>query len=313
MLELKKIHVFDCNMRILVTGANGLVGKKITRQLLSGGKHEVYATSLKKLQIPGAVTFTSNLLNADINFMVDETHPDVIIHCAALSSPDACEVDRFACKRLNVDLTARIAMACNDYGVQLILMSTDFVFDGLKGQYAEEDRANPICYYGMSKAEAEQEVASMSAPWAIARTSLVFGYEQRLSRSNIVLRVAENLIKGNPFRVAFDQIRTPTLAEDLARGIEAIATNRATGIFHLAGSEIISVADLAARTAEVFGLNPELLLPVSTEMLTEPARRPLNTSLCCHKAIEQLGYSPKGLTEALRLVYSQMKLDGYNP
>ena len=153
----------------------------------------------------------------------------------------------------------------------------------------------------------------MSSPRASASNSLVFWYEQRLYRLNIVLRVAENLIKGTSFRVAFDQIRTQTLAEDLARGIEAIATNRATGIFHLAGSEIISVADLAARTAEVFGLNPELLLPVSTEMLTEPARRPLNTSLCCHKAIEQLGYSPKGLTEALRLVYSQMKLDGYNP
>lgn len=293
-------------MRILVTGANGLVGKKVVKQLLASGKHEVYATSLKRMQFDGAQTFTSNLLNADINNLVEQLKLETIIHCAALSSPDACEVDRFVCKRMNIEVTSRIASACRDYSAHLVFLSTDFLFDGIKGNYSEEDSINPISFYGESKMESENMLKSLGISHSIIRTSLVYGYDEKLSRPNILTRVVQNLSKQKGYRVPFDQIRTPTLAEDLARGIETVVENKTTGLFHMSGSEMISVADFAAKVAKAFNLDDSLLQRVTTKELSEPAPRPLNSSLIIDKAKRELNYITTPLDEGIKIVKAQM-------
>lgn len=293
-------------MKILVTGANGLVGKKIVNRLAADKKHEVYATSLKHLQVEGAKTFTSNLLNADINNLIEQIGPETVIHCAALSSPDACEVDRFVCKRMNIEVTSRIASACSNYNVHLVFLSTDFIFDGIKGNYSEEDPVNPISYYGESKMEAEALLKSMNLSHAIARTSLVYGYEEKLSRSNILIRVVENLSKHKPYRVPTDQVRTPTLAEDLAVGIERLAVEKISGLYHISGNEHVSVADFSIMVAKTFGLDESLLQKVATKQLAEPAPRPLNSSLNIDKARKDLSYAPTPLNGGINLVKLQM-------
>ena len=295
-------------MRILVTGANGLVGKKLVKQLVASGKHEVYATSLKKMQLDGAQTFTSNLQNADINNLVEQLKLETIIHCAALSSPDACEVDRFVCKKMNIEVTSRIASACRDYGVHLVFLSTDFIFDGIKGNYTEDDAINPISYYGESKIESENLLKTMGIPHAIVRTSLVYGYDEKLSRPNILTRVVQYLGKQQKYRVPTDQFRTPTLAEDLAKGIEAIVDNKKEGLYNISGGDIISVADFANQVAKVFNLDESLLQRVTTKELSEPAPRPLNSSLIIEKARRELNYTPTPIIEGIKIVKSQMNI-----
>ncbi len=289
-------------MRILVTGANGLVGKNIARALSSTPKFEVYATSLKKLQIDGATTFTSNLLNADINHMIDDIKPEILVHCAAISSPDACEVDRFAYHRMNVELTKRFVSACVDYNVHMVFLSTDFIFDGSKGDYTEQDTANPINYYGESKLEAENLILASSVGSTIVRTSLVYGIEPKLSRPNIITRVIDNLSKSKSYKVPTDQIRTPTYAPDLATAIVQICLNKTTGIYNVSGQQKISVADFAVQAAKSFALNHELLFPVNSNELAEAAPRPKDTSLVIDKAKSELGYQPTSIEMALEKI-----------
>jgi len=289
-------------MKILVTGANGLVGKNIAKALSANNRVEVFATSLKKFQLDGVTTFTSNLLNADINHMVDDIRPEVVVHCAALSSPDACEVDRYACHRMNVELTKRIVSACVDYNVHLVSLSTDFIFDGSKGNYTEQDTPNPVNYYGESKLEAEKLIHASGVVNTIVRTSLVYGVEPKLSRPNIITRVIDNLSKNKQYKVPSDQIRTPTYAPDLASAITQICLNKATGIYNISGDQIISVADFAILAAKALKLNHELLLPVNSNDLAEAAPRPKNTSLVISKAKNDLNFKPTPIEMALEKI-----------
>lgn len=293
-------------MKILVTGANGLIARKIIKQLSNNPNHQVVATSQKPLPLSyGVESFTVNLIYADINKLVETIRPDAIIHCAAVASPDACEVDRFSCNKLNVEVTSRLASSCRDYGAHLTFISTDFVFDGKKGNYNETDLVSPVSYYGESKLEAEKILTEFNTNVAIIRTSLVFGYEAKLSRPNIVLKVIEKLKKGKQYRVPFDQIRNPTYAEDVSSATIKMVESRLGGIVHIAGSEKIAVSDFAVMTARVFNLDDSLLIPVSTKELSEPAPRPLNTTFDISKAVSLIGYKPTALIEALNLVKEQ--------
>jgi dTDP-4-dehydrorhamnose reductase len=231
--------------------------------------------------------------------MVDDIKPEIVVHCAALSSPDACEVDRYACHRMNVELTKRIVSACVDYNVHLVFLSTDFIFDGSKGSYTEMDAPNPVNYYGESKLEAEKLIQASGVVNTIVRTSLVYGVETKLSRPNIITRVIDNLSKNKQYKVPSDQIRTPTYAPDLASAISHICLNRATGIYNISGDQVISVADFAILAAKAFNLNPELLLQVNSNDLTEAAPRPKNTSLDISKAKNDLNFKPTPIEMAL--------------
>ncbi|NVO09024.1 MAG: SDR family oxidoreductase [Bacteroidales bacterium] len=294
-------------MKILVTGANGLIGRKTIKALQIGNKNQIFATSQRKIQAnPNIEFFTVNLIYSDINKLVETLKPDVLIHCAALSSPDACEVDKYSCKKLNVEVTSRFATACRDYGTHLIFLSTDFIFDGKKADYTETDFPAPICYYGESKLEIENIIQDMKIGATIVRTSLVYGYEEHLSRSNIALRVIDHLKNGLSYRVPFDQIRTPTLAEDLALALITIAEKREGGVFNVSGGEKLSVYEFSKRIAVCFGFDESLLISTSTEELSEPAIRPLNTSLDITKAKILLNYQPTSLNDSLKILKNQL-------
>ena len=293
-------------MKVLVTGANGLVGRKTIQALLNSKSHQIIATSQKRSPISNEVEFfTVNLIYSDTNKLIDTLKPDVLIHCAAIASPDACEVDRYSCTKLNVEVTSRLASACRDYGTYMVLLSTDFVFDGAKGHYKETDTTAPSSFYGESKLEAESVVQGLKIPASIVRTSLVFGYEEHLSRTNIAIKVLDHLKNGKPYKVPIDQIRTPTLAEDLASALVNISEKKPEGIFHIAGGEIVSVYDFSKRIALEFGLDESLLIPTSTKDLSEPAMRPLNSGLDISKAINELKYKPTPLSDSLKIFKEQ--------
>jgi dTDP-4-dehydrorhamnose reductase len=296
-------------VKVLITGANGLVGRKAIRAFLQSKTHQVIATSQKKVSHSSDVEFfTVNLIYSDINKILETIKPDVLIHCAAIASPDACEVDRFTCQKLNVEVTSRLTAACRDYGVHLIFLSTDFVFDGKAGGYTETDIPNPILYYGESKVETENIIQGMNIGAAIVRTSLVYGYEEHLSRQNIVIKVLDHLKNGKPYKIPFDQIRTPTFAEDLALALVIIAEKRQSGLFHIAGGETVSVFEFSKRIAAVWGFDSSLLIPTLTKDLSEPAARPLNTSLDITKAKSLLGYNPTPLNDSMLMIKEQYQI-----
>lgn len=293
-------------MRILVTGANGLVGKKLAKQIAASAKHEVIATSLKRIHIDGVQSFSTDLINADVNSLIEQIKPDSVVHCAALSSPDACEVDRFHCQRMNVEMVQRLAAACRDYHVHFVLLSSDFVFDGAKGGYTEEDTPNPILYFGEAKLEAEKLLANMQLAHAVVRTALVFGYETKLSRPNWLLRIVQQTAKGKTVEIAHDRIRSATFAEDLAVGIEAVATNKLEGIYHIAGDKATLFEQFALQIAKTFNIDTSLLKMTPAAQIIEAAHRPFDSSLNTNKAQNELNYRTTPLDEAITIVKSQM-------
>src|SRR5262249_24807060 len=145
--------------------------------------------------------------------------PEVLIHTAAMTQVDECEKNQEVCYQTNVFATSR-AIACAElYCRHLIHISTDFVFDGAKGNYAEDDEQNFVNWYGFTKSQAEQFVVNCKIPWAIVRTCLVYGNSLTGNRSNFVHWVKDKLIKKEKIKVVSDQLRTPTYVEDLAKGI----------------------------------------------------------------------------------------------
>lgn len=296
-------------MKILVTGANGLIGKKIAKRLVASAHHEIFATSHKKFLIPGTQMFTSDLVNADLNHLVEHIRPDVVVHCAALTNPDACEVDRFRCKRMNVEMTQRVAAVCRDYKLYMLLLSTDLVFDGKRGDYSETDTPEPGSYYGRSKVEAEALLLKYGVKAAIIRSSQVYGYEKKLSRQNFMLNAYKTLAANKKFNVPVDRIRSFTWAEDLAIGIENIIENQITGLYHMAGCKPITFGDFALQVAKTFDLNSALLNMIPASKLIEAAPRPFNSSLNTQKAQKQLNYQSTPTADALNIIKKQMEQD----
>jgi dTDP-4-dehydrorhamnose reductase len=144
--------------------------------------------------------------------------------------------------------------------------------------------------------------------WAIARTVLVYGLANDLSRSNIILWVKSSLEAGKQIQVVDDQVRTPTLAEDLAAGCILMAEQGATGIFNISGSELLTPYQMAMETADYFGLNKELIVRTDSTKFTQPARRPMKTGFIIEKAKNQLGYRPKTFREGISILAKRLGL-----
>ncbi len=289
--------------RILITGSNGLVGQTLIKRLLAEPDMEVYATSLHENYIPGFPG--DRFFSADLAIagqaagVIDTIKPDVVVHAAALTQVDPCELDPDLCDRINIEGTREVARASEKIGAHYIYISTDFVFDGLKGPYSEEDTPNPVSTYGWSKLQGEFITLGLRTPRTVVRTILVYGVAPAMNRSNLVLWVRKSLTEGVPIRVVTDQFRMPTLADDLAEGIVKIIQRERTGIYHLSGPEMTSVYDFALQTARFFSLDESLISPITSGTLSQPGRRPVSTGFVLDKAIEELDYAPKNIDQGL--------------
>ena len=296
-------------MRILVTGSNGLLGQKLT-ELLSGDP-DVYliATAREKSVLPirhGEFHILDIGDGAQINALVNQTRPDIVINAAAMTQVDLCEAEHDACWKANVTAVANLISACRQGNIHLIHVSTDFIFDGTQELLDEGAIPNPVNFYGKSKLAGETLILESKISWCIIRTVLVYGITGDLNRSNIVLWVKKNLEQGKTIRVVNDQWRTPTLAEDLATGCALAAKKRATGIFNISGKDYLSVYEIALRTARFFDLDTSLIQETDSSQFTQPAPRPLKTGFVIDKARRELGYEPHALEDGLRIMAAQL-------
>ncbi len=296
--------------KVLITGANGLLGQKLVQLLSSDTEYTVLATARGERRIPLEnkvnyqkldVTDKSAVQDVITSFM-----PDVVVHTAAMTNVDACEDEQEACDLLNVQSVAFIADVLKGTATQLIHISTDFIFDGLKGPYAEDAEANALSVYGQSKLDSEKVLMNSGIHYCVLRTILVYGILPDLSRSNFILWSKSNLEKGASINVVDDQFRSPTLAEDLAMACKLAMDNSAEGIFNISGPETFSILDLVKIVADHWDLDKSLIGTVSTAELGQKAHRPSRTGFVLDKAMNELSFKPTPFKESLSLIEEQL-------
>lgn len=298
--------------KILITGSNGLLGQKLVYALLKRKDVQVIATSLGINRLnsnEGYIYEPLDITNKrEVETVIRKHAPDVIINTAAMTNVDACETKREECWALNVTAVQNIADAVENSGAHLIHLSTDFIFDGEKGRvYVETDQPNPKSYYALSKYESEKILEKSRIHWAIARTIIVYGIVDNMSRSNIVLWAKDALSSGQKINVVDDQFRSPTLAEDLAEGCILIADKNATGIYHLSGPDTMSILELVLKVADFWKLDRSLITPAKSDTLNQAARRPPRTGFDITKAKRELGYAPHSFEEGLEILDDQLR------
>jgi dTDP-4-dehydrorhamnose reductase len=299
--------------RLLITGANGLLGQKLVDQLVSEGQFDVLATGRGSCRLSGS-GFQYHSLDIENHEQVEEVllalRPEVIIHGAAMTNVDECELNQEACHRANVLATQYLVKASEKINAHFIFVSTDFIFSGEDGKnpYDEEATPDPVNYYGQTKLEGELIVKNSKLRWAIARTVLVYGIANDLSRSNIILWVKSSLEAGKEIQVVDDQVRTPTLAEDLAAGCILIAKKKAEGVFNISGADLLTPYQMAIETAEYFGLNKTLIKQTDSTKFKQPAKRPMKTGFIIEKARKQLGFEPKSFRTGIGILAKQIIL-----
>src|SRR5258708_5079340 len=276
-------------MRALVVGASGLVGGALMRVL---GDSDV--GTFRSRRRPG-LRYLDAADAASVRSALEDVAPEVIFFPAANPNVDWCEQEPAEAARENLDpLRTLLSFAP---GRSIIAYSSDYVFDGARGPYAEGADVSPVSVYGRIKAELERLVLGAGGP--VIRTTGVFGQEPPPAR-NFALRLAATLGRGERVRVPNDQIANPTFVEDLATASVAIARSMDRGIWHIAGPDLVSRYDFARRVASVFDVDPELIDGVPSSELAQPARRPLRGGLLCSRYRDRFGKPPvRPLRDAL--------------
>jgi dTDP-4-dehydrorhamnose reductase len=297
--------------KVLVTGSNGLLGQKLISKLSARTGMQIIATDLGDNLNPSIEDYEYIDLDLTQTTRLENTFkrikPDAVIHAAAMTHVDQCELNPEACHKVNVEATETLARLCSDFGAFLIFVSTDFIFDGTAGPYKEEDQPNPLSVYGHAKWDAEKIVQSMTTPWAIVRTVLLYGFVPGLGRTNIVLWVKKSLEDGNKIKVVNDQERSPTLAEDLADGIIAVLMRKREGTYHISGSEQMKIIDIARTVAKHWNLDESLIEETTSDVIAQPAKRPPVTGFIILRAQTELGYKPHTLKAGLEVLDKQLK------
>ena len=293
-------------MRLLITGSNGLLGQKIVKYCQ---KNDISFLATSKGQNRNQdcpeehyASLDITMLN-QINQVFQAYRPTHIIHTAAITNVDQCETNPLLCREVNVKATALLIRAAEIFNAHFQLLSTDFVFDGAKGNYSETDEINPLSEYARSKADAEQFVQEYTNDWSIVRTIIVYGVGNNLSRSNLIVWAKGALDRAEPINIIDDQFRAPTYADDLARGCVEILLRSKTGIYHLCGPETMSIFKIVERIAKYFNLSMQNMHKISTAELDQPAPRPPITGFDLTKAKNDLNYAPRTLENTLDLIF----------
>jgi len=295
-------------LKLLITGAIGLYGSKLANMGVQRNI-EVYSSDVQELPVDG--TFVK--LDVSNKELVAETFtrikPDVVIHAATLTDVDKCELNKELAWKINVEGTKNIVEAAKGTGSFLIYISTDYVFNGEKGNYTELDQPNPINYYGLTKLKAEELVKAQDE-YLIGRPSVIYGSTPAAGKVNFALWLIETLHRGEHAKIVTDQFNTPTLNANLAEMTLESAERRLTGTFHLCGATRVSRFQFAQLIAETFDLDKRLVDPVQSSQFKWPAKRPMDSSLDTSKAQKTLKNKPIEIHEALKRL--KLELMGSN-
>lgn len=297
--------------RILVVGSNGLLGQKMAEQLVRGTSYRITLASVEDEPVRELESVPYVRLDItvrkEVRELVAELRPDVIVNCAAMTNVDLCETERELAWKINVSGVESLAEAAKKLHAVLVHVSSDYVFDGKNGPYTEDDRPEPLSYYGKSKLASENALRSAGVAFLVARTMVLYGHAPGV-KANFALWLIQSLQARQSVRIVDDQIGNPTLVDDLAYALLRAVELGKTGIYNIAGRDICSRYEFAVRLARVFGLDESLIVPIKTASLKQPAARPLTSGLITLKAEVELGFKPSSIEHGLEVLKSQLRL-----
>ena len=285
-------------MRILVTGASGLLGLNLAVE--ASHQHEVLGL-LHRRQLDQAPfeTLVADLRDPDAAAEVlDQAAPDWVVHCAATADPDACERDPALAQTLNAELPGRLAAAARARGIRLLHVSTDAVFNGAVGGYGEDDQPDPISVYGRSKLAGEQAVLA-AAPTAIVARVNFYGWSLS-GRRSLGEFFFNRLSAGEPVKGLTDRRSSPLLANDLAALLLEMLEQDLSGLYHVAAADSASKYDFAVHLAEIFGLDTNLIQAAQAADLGYAAPRAPDLSLSTTKLVQALGRPTPSVHDGLQ-------------
>jgi dTDP-4-dehydrorhamnose reductase len=286
---------------VLIIGASGLVGTGLAKALDKSGAPWV-GTSRS-----GGNGLLRCILSdhASIAAVANETRPDVLVLTAALTDVDYCESHPEETAETNLDGARSAVAAAKETGAKIVCFSTDYIFDGKYGPYSEDSEPSPINVYGKSKLDAEKVIAGSGIEYLIIRTTVVYVWLP--GSKNFIMQLANRLSRGKTISAPIDQWGSPTEANDLGACVVELIENGATGVFNVAGPEIVSRYTFAARAAHSLGFDPGLVVPVATDELGQAAERPRRAGLLARKFAKTTGRFPIGIEEGLLRVSREMK------
>jgi dTDP-4-dehydrorhamnose reductase len=284
-------------MRILVTGAAGMLGHDLVPVLSRA--HQVKGVDLEDLDITDR--------SAAAGFIQAE-RPEVVIHAAAYTDVDAAESDPAKATAVNSRGAENVASACREVGARMILISTDYVFDGEKRTpYVESDRPNPVNAYGRSKLEGEILARRALPTVTVVRTAWLYG----AGGENFITKILARARGASCLQVVSDEVGSPTWTADLSAALKQLIESGAFGqLYHLAGAGACSRYEFAAELFSLLGIKDCRLEPVGKESFPTPARRPASSALSSERIglenIEPLRHWREALNEFAALLPSQI-------
>jgi dTDP-4-dehydrorhamnose reductase len=276
--------------RLLVTGVSGLLGSNMAVQ--AADRYEVFGVmrggrALPAVNAPFRTLLADLVRPGEVERVLDEVQPEIIIHSAALTHVDQCELHPEEAYAANADLPRRLALAARERGARLLHVSTDAVFDGERGSYTEEDQPNPINIYARTKLAGERFVADANSDALIARV-IFYGWSWQGQRS-LAEFFFRSLSAGIPVTGFSDVIFCPLLVNDMIEIFLRMVERGLNGLYHVVSAECQTKYGFALMLARQFGFNEQLISPAPYHSAGLKALRSPNLTLSTAKLARALG------------------------
>ena len=290
-------------MKFFVTGSTGLVGRQVVKDLAEKN-HQVYSGFHDQKPQHGEPIYL-DLANLDsIENKINEVKPDIIIHLAAMTNVDGCETENNKAFLINFQATKKLAQQTALHNRFFVYVSTDYVFDGTKKLWKENDNPNPLGNYGQTKLDGEHALENFASNWCIARTSTPFGLHP--NKNSFPLWVIDNIKSKKEIKVLIDQFTSPTYVPNLSKMLIEISERQLLGYYHVSGASRISRYEFAKLICKKLDLEKKFLKPITMDKMTWKAKRPKDSSLDISKAASILYEKPQTIDDSLNIFINEI-------